>query len=133
MDVVFNAVPIILSNTAFWTTVCETVSPYAIGQLSDCLVTLVYCGQTIGWIKMLLATQVGLDQGDIVLDGDPALPSPRKAAQQPTTFRPMSIVAKRSPILATAELLFYYEVKRAFLYVGYCMTIISRFCTFADC
>jgi len=28
--------------------------------------------------------------------------------QQPPTFRPMSIVAKRSPISATAELLFRY-------------------------
>jgi len=30
---------------------------------------------------------------------------PRKGTQQPHTFRPMSIVAKRSPISATAELL----------------------------
>jgi len=34
--------------------------------------------------------------------------SPRKGAQQPPTFRPMSIVAKRSLISATAELLFQY-------------------------
>jgi len=38
-----------------------------------------------------------------VLDGHPA--PPRKGAQQPCTFGPMSIVAKWSPILATAELL----------------------------
>jgi len=44
---------------------------------------------------------VGLDPGDIVLDGDPV--PPWKGAQQPS-FRPMPIVAKRSPILATAEL-----------------------------
>jgi len=38
-----------------------------------------------------------------VLDGDPS--SPTERAQQPSlTFRPMSIVAKRSPISATAEL-----------------------------
>ena len=41
--------------------------------LSDCLsclsVTLVYCGQTVGWIKMKLGKQVG----HIVLDGDPAI------------------------------------------------------------
>jgi len=65
---------------------------------------LVYCGQTVGWIKMPLRTEVGLGPGDIPLDGDP-VPIPRKGAQQPPTFRPMSIVAKRSPISATAELL----------------------------
>jgi len=48
-------------------------------------------------------TEVGLGPGDIVLDGDPALP--RKGAQQPPTFRSMPIVAKRSPVSATAELL----------------------------
>jgi len=35
-------------------------------------VTLVYCGQTVGWIKMSLDTEVGLGPGDVVLDGDPA-------------------------------------------------------------
>jgi len=34
-----------------------------------------YCGQTTGWIKMPLGTQVGLGPGHIVLYGDPA-PSP---------------------------------------------------------
>ena len=65
----------------------------------------VYCGQTAGWIRISLCTEVGLGPGDIVLDVDPA-PPPHKRAQQPTTFWPMSIVAKRSPISATAELLF---------------------------
>jgi len=47
-------------------------SPYAIGP---CLsVTLVYCGQTVGWIKMKLSIRVGLDPGHVVLDGDPAPP-----------------------------------------------------------
>jgi len=54
---------------------------------------------------MPLGTEVGLGPGHIVLDGDPA-PPPRKGARQPLHFRPMSIVAKRSPISATAELLF---------------------------
>jgi len=31
----------------------------------------VYCGQTAGWIKMPLATEVDLSPGHIVLDGDP--------------------------------------------------------------
>ena len=53
----------------------------------------VYYGQTPGWIRIPLNTEVGLGTSDIVLDGDP--PTPRKGAQQPPTFRPMSIVAKR--------------------------------------
>jgi len=35
-------------------------------------VTLVYCGQTVGWIKMKLGMEVGLGPGHNVLDGDPA-------------------------------------------------------------
>jgi len=67
-------------------------------------VTLVYCSQTVGWIKMPLGTELGLGPGHIVLDRNPA--SPRKGAQQTPTFRPISIVAKRSPISATAKLLY---------------------------
>jgi len=44
----------------------------------------VYCGQTVGWIKIKLGTEVGLGPGYIVLDGDPA---PPKGAQ-PTIFGP---------------------------------------------
>jgi len=51
-----------------------------------------------------LGTEVGLGPGDVMLDGDPA--PPWKGAQQPPTFWPMSIVAKRSPISATVELLY---------------------------
>ena len=43
---------------------------------------------------MKLGMQVGLVPGHIVLDEDPA--SPKKGAQ-PTNFRPMFIMAKRSP------------------------------------
>jgi len=110
----------------------------------------VYCGQTAGWIKIPLGTEVGLGPGDIVLDGDPAAPAkkegqppifspcpcdqparwtkmslgrevglgsgdialdgtelPRKRDTAPN-FRPMSVVAKRSPISATARLLFNF-------------------------
>jgi len=35
-------------------------------------VMLVYYGQTVGWIKMPLCTEVGLGPGDILLDGHPA-------------------------------------------------------------
>jgi len=57
---------------------------------------------------MPLGKEVDLSPGHIVLDGDPAPLPPTKrgtAAEQPPTFWPMSIVAKRSPISATAELL----------------------------
>jgi len=40
----------------------------------------VCCGQTAGWIKMPLGKEVGLGQGDIVLDGDSALPPQRGTA-----------------------------------------------------
>ena len=72
----------------FSATVCKTVRPMLSDRcpsvcpvcLSDCLscpalslsVTLVYCGQTVGRIKMKLGMQVGLGPGHIVLDGDPA-------------------------------------------------------------
>ena len=53
---------------------------------------------------MPLGTKVGLGPGDIVLHGDPV--PPQKGAQHPPPhFGPMSIVAKRSPISAAAELL----------------------------
>jgi len=39
-------------------------------------VTRVYCGQTVGRIKMKLGMHVGLGPGHIVLDGTP-LPSPK--------------------------------------------------------
>ena len=51
----------------------------------------VYCGQTAGWMKLVLGMEVGLSPGDFVLHGDPA-PSP-KAGGAPTNFRPMFIVA----------------------------------------
>jgi len=42
---------------------------------------LVYCGQTIGWIRMPLFIEVVLSPGHIVLPGDPA--PPRGAQQLP--------------------------------------------------
>ena len=56
----------------FLAIVCKTVCP----MLSvHCLsVTLVYCGQTVGLIKMKLGTEVGLIPGHIVLDGELAPP-----------------------------------------------------------
>ena len=60
----------------------------------------VCCSQTAGWIKLPLGVDVGLGPGVIVLGRDPAA-IPPKGAQQPPTLRPMSVVAKRSPISAT--------------------------------
>jgi len=42
----------------------------------------VYCGQTAGWIKIALGTEVGLGPGHNALDGDPVLP-PRKRGHSP--------------------------------------------------
>jgi len=50
-------------------------------------VTLVYCGQTVGRIKIKLGLQVGLGPGHIVLDGDPARPPP-KGGGAPPIFGP---------------------------------------------
>jgi len=58
-------------------------------------VTLVYCDQTVGWIKMKLGKQVGLGPGDIVLDGNPAPSPPKGGGGTVPNFRPMSVVAKR--------------------------------------
>jgi len=71
--------------------------------LSCLSVTLVYCGQTAGWIKTPLGMEVDLCPGHIVLDGDPA--PPVKAAQQPPPLFGPCLMWPRSPISATAELL----------------------------
>ena len=48
----------------FWVTICKTVRPMLSDRCLSCLpvlsVTLVYYGQTVGWIKMKLGMQVGL-------------------------------------------------------------------------
>ena len=49
-----------------------------------------YFGQTAGWIRIPLGTEVGLGPGDIVLDGDQA--PPRKGARRaapPPLFNPL--------------------------------------------
>jgi len=57
------------------------------------VLSVLYCGLTVGWIKMPFGTEVGLGSGDIVLDGDPAARG--TAARLPPLIRPMSFVAKR--------------------------------------
>jgi len=68
----------------FWATVCKTVRLCyrSVVCLSVLSVMLVYCGQTVGWIKMKLGMQVGLSLGHIVLDGDPPPPPPKGHSPQ---------------------------------------------------
>jgi len=93
----------------FWATVTSNGLPYATGLLS-CVsglsVTLRYCGPTVGWIKMPLGTEVGLSPGDVVLDGDPA-PSTERGTAVPHFWAHFALA--RSPISATAELLFNFS------------------------
>ena len=85
------------------------LSPPAKGGRAPQFSAHVYCAQTAGWIKMPHGMEVGLDPSDILLDGDPA-PPPQKVDTAPN-FSPMSIVAKRSPISATAQHLYSVSVK----------------------
>jgi len=75
----------------------------------------VCCGQTAAWIKMPLGTEVDLGQGHIVLDGVPAV---RERGTAPPSFRPC-LLWPRSPISATAELLFYIPVYYTAFIVNY--------------
>jgi len=76
-------------------------------------VTLVYCGQTVGWMKMPLDAEVGFDPGDIVLDGnhyfrwEPSSPTERATAALHFSAH---FALARSPISATAELLLVFLV-----------------------
>jgi len=54
------------------------------GAHTPIFVPCLYCGQTAGWMKTPLGTEVDLGSGHIVLDGDPAPPA--KGAQQPPSF-----------------------------------------------
>jgi len=82
------------------------------------------CGQTVGWIKMPLGKEVGLGPGHNVLDGNPV--GTQRPPQQPLpTFRPTSIVAKRSPISATAELLFLLTTVRQKDF-PLCLSVVDR-------
>jgi len=78
-------------------------------MLSDrCLpvlfVTLVYCGQTAGWIKMPLGTEVGVSPVHIVLDWDPSPPcTERGTATPPHTHFSTLFALAWSPISAAAE------------------------------
>ena len=53
------------------------------------------CGQMDAWIKMPLGMEAGLGPDDSVLDGDPAVTSPKGGGAPFPNFRPTSIVTKR--------------------------------------
>ena len=85
----------------FWSTVCKTIRsmlsdrclPVCLSVLSCLSVTMMYCGQTIGWIKTKLGMAVGLRPGHTVLGGDqPPFP---KGAQPPYPNFRLMFVAKR--------------------------------------
>ena len=89
--------------------------------LSVCLsITLVYCRQTVEWIKMPLGTELGLGSGDIVLDGHQA--APWNGVQQPPHFSAHAYCGQ------TAELLLWppYEIQQAitFLPCGFYLSSI---------
>jgi len=65
---------------------------------------------------MKLGMEVGLGPGNIVLDGDPAHPHLTKKGHSPPNFRPMSIVAKRSPTSDTAEHLLKFHISETKVY-----------------
>ena len=82
----------------FWATVCKTVCPMlSVRCLSVCpvclSVTLVYCGQTVRWIKMKLGTEVWPRPRLHFLDAG-QLTSHTQRGTAPN-FRPMSVVAKQ--------------------------------------
>jgi len=57
------------------------LSDYCPVCLSVLSVSLVYCGQTVGRIKMKLGVQISLGPGHIVLNGDPAPPKKENSPQ----------------------------------------------------
>jgi len=67
-----------------WATVCKTIRPVLSDRCLSCpSVTLVYCGQTAGWIKTPHGTEVGFGPGEVVLHGVPALHPPQKTGHSP--------------------------------------------------
>jgi len=72
---------------------------YGTVVLSVCNIAVLH-----GWMDQDATwSELGLDPGDILLDGDPD--PPWKGYSSLPSFRPTSVMAKRSPISATAELL----------------------------
>ena len=88
---------------------------------------------------MPLGTKVGLGPGHNVLHGDPASPPKRGHSLLPLNFRPMSIVAKRSPISATVEHLLYLqtvqhirEIIAKSIVISVAILIVCSICSIAN-
>ena len=81
---------------------CPVCLSVCLSVLSILPVTLVYCGQTVVWIKMKLGTEVGIGPGHIVLDGDPA-PPPKRGTAAPHFSAHVYCGQTRSTVSATAE------------------------------
>jgi len=112
----------------FWATVCKTVRPmlsnrcFSVLYCPVCLsVTLVYCGQTVGLIKIKLVVEVGLGPGHIVLDRDPA-PLPKYSLPNfgPCLLWPNGWMDQDATV----------EIKRLFTWA---CSIISRNFKLVDC
>jgi len=64
----------------FWATICKTVRPVLWDCCLSCLsVTLVYCGQTVGWIRIPLGTEVGLGPSGVASIGPMSQVGPGQA------------------------------------------------------
>jgi len=89
------------SPLCYWTIVCTVC-------LSVCNVGIIMAKLLDGPRCHLVYGGIGLAPGHIVLDGDrpSSRSSPQKGHSTPT-FRPMSVVVKRSPISVTAKPLFF--------------------------
>jgi len=73
----------------------------------------VYCGQTAGWMKTPLGTEVDLGPGHIVLDG---FQLSTIGTQQPPSFRSMSIVATVAH-LSYCRALVFFEFFSTFMFI----------------
>jgi len=104
-------------------------SPYATGPLScDSCLSVCNVGVLLpnGWMDQYTTWYgVGLCQADIVLDGDPAPPTERGTTSLKGHSSPhfsTNFALARSPISATAELLFFFcrtELPFRALHVGW--------------
>ena len=99
----------------FGRSVTSNGSLYATGPSSCLSVTLVNCGQIIGWIKMPLGRDVGLSLGDCVRWVYPAPSMHWKGNSSQPPFWPTSVVTKRSP----SQQLLSYCWAYSFLYIFY--------------
>jgi len=77
LDHFFSAVSVLERPFVKRFNLCYRTVVLCLSVLSCLSVTLVHCGQTVGWSKMKLGMQVGLGHGHTVLDGDPAPPPPK--------------------------------------------------------